>query len=75
MVEDVLPENEIERMWALQGFAYGGQGLEQNVSSSAMYCMRLPSNEGGRYITEASAVLSRMWCRDPRQRVQRRAMF
>ena len=61
-------------MWALQGHAYGGQGHEPNVSSSAMYCMRLPGNEGGRYTTEAAAVLSRMWRRDPLQRVQRRAM-
>ena len=74
MVEDVLPENEAERLWALQDPAYGGQEHELDVSSSAMYCMRLPGNEGGRYTTEASAVLSRMRCGDPLQRVQRRAV-
>ena len=41
--------------------------------SSAMYCMCEPGNTGGRYTTEAAAVLSRIWHRDPLQRVQRRA--
>ena len=74
MVEDMLQENETERLRALQGLAFRGQGHEPNVPSSVVYCVRERGYEGCRYATEAAAVMSRMWQRDSLQRVQRRAM-